>query len=179
MYIYRTSKQLLETHTAKYKPSTQFLPHKKFSVEEKFPQNFTWKNLYFCCIRYHKCIQIFLHELHLHETLSHVFISRLKAGRFSAFLICGGSLFHIFGPRTLKLFSPNFTWLALTTFKFRFCWLRTGLSDDLNWCRGRDLFESQILVTTRGFELQISSIRSRSLTTSYARDSQFKPSCGH
>ena len=74
---------------------------------------------------------IFLHKLHLHEMSYHVFIYRLKAERLSAFLIHGGSLFHIFGPRTLKLFSPNFTWSALTTFKFRFCRLRAGLSNNL------------------------------------------------
>ena len=102
--------------------------------------------LYFYCIRCYTCIQIFLHKLHLHETPSHGFINRLKAERFSAFLICVGSLFRILGSKTLKLFSLNFTWLALTTFKFRFCWLWTGLSDDLiskmfdikngfNWCR--------------------------------------------
>ena len=106
----------------------------------------TYANLYFCCIRCYTCIQIFLHKLNLHETPSHVFINRLKTERFSAFLICGGSLFYIFGTKTLKLFSPNFTWLALTAFKFRYCWLRIGLSDDLtskifhikhgfNWCR--------------------------------------------
>ena len=43
----------------------------------------------------------------------------------------------------------------------------------MRWCRARDLFGSQIPVTTGGFELQISCIRSR-----YARDSQFRPSCG-
>ena len=118
---------------------------------ENFPQTFKWKSLYLCCIRCYTCIQIynpldFLHKLHLHEMSYHVFIYRLKAERLSAFLIHGGSLFHIFGPRTLKLFSPNFTWSALTTFKFRFCRLRAGLSNNLiskmfdiergfNWCR--------------------------------------------
>ena len=81
---------------------------------------FYGKKIYFYCIRCYTCVQVFLHKLHLHETPSHVFINRLKAERFSVFLICGGSLFHIFNPRTLKLFSPNFTWLALITFKFRF-----------------------------------------------------------
>ena len=35
----------------------------------------------------------------------------------------------------------------------------------LRWCRDRDLFGSQIPVTTRFFELQISYIRSSYLTT--------------
>ena len=74
---------------------------------------------------------IFLHKLRLHETSYHVFIYRLKAERLSAFLIRESSLFHIFGPRTLKLFSPNFTWLAHTTSKFRFSQLRAGLSNSL------------------------------------------------
>ena len=106
----------------------------------------TYVDLYFCCIRCYTCIQIFLLKLHLHETPSHVFIICLKTERFSSFLICGGSLFHIFGPKTLKLFSLNFTWLALRTFKFRYWWLWIGLSNDLtskrfdkkhglNWCR--------------------------------------------
>ena len=59
-------------------------------------------------------------KLHLHKTTFHIFINCLKTERFLAFLICGGSLFHCFGLRTLKLFSRNFTWLALKTFKFRF-----------------------------------------------------------
>ena len=84
---------------------------------------------YISCIRWYTCIEI--HKLHLHGTPFCVLINRIKAERFSAVLVCGGSLSHIFGPKTLKFFSPNFTWLALTTFKFRFCWLRTGLSDDL------------------------------------------------
>ena len=57
----------------------------------------------------------------------------IKAEKFSAYLLCGGSLIHIFGPKILKLFLPNFNLLALTTFKFRFRWLQTGLSDDLTW----------------------------------------------
>ena len=106
----------------------------------------TYVNLYFCCIRCYTCIQIFLHKLHLYEMLSHVFINCLKAEKFSTFLICGSSLFHIFDLKTLKLFSPNFTWLALITFKFRYYWLWIGLSDHLtlkmfvikhrfNWCK--------------------------------------------
>ena len=88
-------------------------------------ETLTYVNLYFFCIRCYMCIQMFLHKWHLHKTPSHVFINQLKAERFSA---CGGSLFHIFGPYILKLFLPIVT---LTAFKFRFCWLRTGLSDDL------------------------------------------------
>ena len=103
---------------------TQFLSHKKFSAYEKFVQTFNWKNLHICYIRCYKCTEIFLHKLHLHEMSSHVFINRLKAERFPAFLICGSSLFRIFGPSTLKHFLPNFCWLALTIFKCRFCWLR-------------------------------------------------------
>ena len=34
----------------------------------------------------------------------------------------------------------------------------------MRWCRARDLFEPQIPVTTRGFELQISCIQSSYLT---------------
>ena len=108
-----------------------------------FPQTFKWKNPYFRYIRCYTYIQIFLHKLHLYETPSLVFINRLKGVKFSVFL---NMLFHIFGPRTFKLFSPNFTWLARTTFKFRFCWLGAGLSNNLtsnmfdikhgfNWCR--------------------------------------------
>ena len=63
---------------------------------------------------------------------SYVPINRLKAERFSIFLISRFSLFHTLDPKILKLFSPNFTWLALTILKFRFYWLRTDLSDDLN-----------------------------------------------
>ena len=102
----------------------QFLPHKKFSAYEKFVQTFNWKNLYICYIRCYKCIQIFLNKLHLHEMSSQVFINRLKAERFPAFLIFDSSLFRIFGHSTLKHFLPNFCWLALTVFKYRFCWPR-------------------------------------------------------
>ena len=116
----------------------------------------TYVNLYFCWIKCYTCIQIFLHKLHLHKTPSHIFTNCLKAERFSAFSICGGSLFYIFGPKTLQLFSPNFTWLALTTFKFRYCWLWTGLSDDLtskmldtkhgfNWCRVLKISRQSVL----------------------------------
>ena len=59
---------------------------------------------FFCSIRCYTCIQIFRHKLHSHKMPFHVFINCLKAETFSAFLICGGSLFHIFGPRTLKPF---------------------------------------------------------------------------
>ena len=49
----------------------------------------------------------------------------------------------------------------------------------LQWCRTRDLFGLHIPVTTGGFELRISCLRSNGLvgyvTTSYARDSRFKP----
>ena len=44
-----------------------------------------------------------------------------------------------------------------------------GLSGKLWWCRARDLFESQILVATGGFELQISCIKSSYLTHSALR----------
>ena len=37
-------------------------------------------------------------------------------------------------------------------------------SFNLRWCHARDLFGSQIPVTTRGFELRISCIPSRYLT---------------
>ena len=50
----------------------------------------------------------------------HFFVNRLKAESFSAFLQCGGSLSHIYSPKTLKRFSPDFTWLVLTTSKLRF-----------------------------------------------------------
>ena len=111
--------RLSKTHTAKYKPS-HAIPR-----SQKILQTFKWKNLYFCCIRSYTSIQIFLHKLQLHENPPHVFINRLKEERFSAFLIRDGILFRFFGPRTLKLFSPNFTWLTFATFKFRFCCLRT------------------------------------------------------
>ena len=98
MDIYKASKRLSETHTAKYKPSHgQFLLHKKFTAGKqkarKASTEFQVKNLYFCCIKCYTCIQIFLHKLHLHETPSHVFINRFKAERFSAFLTCDGILF--------------------------------------------------------------------------------------
>ena len=44
----------------------------------------------------------------------------------------------------------------------------------LRWCRARDVFGSQVPVTTGGFELRISCIQSQVPTTLYARDSQFK-----
>ena len=139
MYIYRTLKRLSEPHPAKYKPF--------------HPIPLSQKNIYFCYIRCYTCVQIFLHEL-LHESPSHVFINRLKVERFSTFLICGSSLFHIFDPRTLKLFPPNITWITLTTFKFRFRWLRTGLSVNLiskmfhikqgfNWCKVLKNFKTE------------------------------------
>ena len=109
---------------------------------------------YISCIRWYTCIEI--HKLHLHGTPFCVLINRIKAERFSAVLVCGGSLSHIFGPKTLKFFSPDFPWLALTTFKFRFCWLRTGLLDDLNskmfdikhgfnWCRVLKIWRQSVL----------------------------------
>ena len=76
----------------------------------------THEDLCFCCIRAYTCIQIFLHKLHLHEIPSLVFINRLKTERFSAFLICGGSLFHIFVTKTLKLL--DFQTLRLAKFYF-------------------------------------------------------------
>ena len=42
------------------------------------------------------------------------------------------------------------------------------LSFKLRWCRARDLFGSQFPVTTGGFELQISCIRSNYLELSGA-----------
>ena len=214
MYIYRTSKRLSETHTAKYKLSHPIPPSQKIfrrwkakaatrgvlckkmfleisqnsqentCVRGLRPATLLRKRLWhrFLPVNFVKFLRtplndywksfrrrssektfifavsdailvfrfmipwIFLHKLHLHETSYHVSIYHLKAERLSAFLIHGGSLFHIFGPMTLKLFSPNFTWLALTTSKFRFCQLRAGLSNDLtskmfdiergfNWCR--------------------------------------------
>ena len=69
-----------------------------------FSRTSSEKTIFFCSIRCYTCIQIFRHKLHSHKMPSHVFINCLKAETFSAFLICGGSLLHIFGPRTLKRF---------------------------------------------------------------------------
>ena len=38
---------------------------------------------------------------------SHVFINCLKAEKLPAILICIGSLFHIFDPRTLNMSPPD------------------------------------------------------------------------
>ena len=132
MYIFRISKPLSETHTTKYKPSHSIPSSQKILRTRKIFAVLQVKKPLFLLYQMLYVYSVFLHKLHLHETPSHVFINRLKAERFLAFLICGGSLFHTFGPRTAKLFSPNFTSLALITFKCRFCWLWTGLSNDLS-----------------------------------------------
>ena len=56
----------------------------------------------------------------------------LKVERFSADLICGGRLFHIFGSSDLKLFSPKLTWFGLVVSRFRTCCLRAALFGDGN-----------------------------------------------
>ena len=105
MYVYRTSRPLLKTYTVKYKPSHPILFSQKIICTQNISAELQVKKpFFFCSIRCYTCIQIFRHKLHSHKIPSHVFINCLKAETFSAFLIRGGSLFHIFGPRTLKLF---------------------------------------------------------------------------
>ena len=70
---------------------------------------------------------VYIGYIHKKHRLNHSF-----KNMFSAFLTEDGRLLHILGPNILKLCSTNFTWLGLTTFKFRFCWLRLGLPEVLN-----------------------------------------------
>ena len=134
MDIYKASKRLSETHTAKYKPShSQFLLHKKFSTAKqkagKASTEFQVKNLYFCCIKCYTCIAL------TRNTVPCFYQSFKSREVFSIFNMWWYSI-HIFGFRTLKILIN----------KFRFYWLRAGVSNALtskmfdikygfNWCR--------------------------------------------
>ena len=51
---------------------------------------------------------------------------------FSIFNMWWKSIPYLWSYNSQTLFT-KFTWLALLTFIFRFCWLQTGLSDNLTW----------------------------------------------
>ena len=109
--------------------STQFFTNKKLSGYKKFLESFKQKKP--PCIKHiiDHLLTIYIFAVsdavyfvrffYIALTRNVIFINRFKAERFSAFLIRGDSLFHFFGPRTLQLFSSNFFWFALTTFKFK------------------------------------------------------------
>ena len=64
---------------------------------------------------------MFMHTLHLHFGLSQILIYSLNFRNDVSDLIFDGRLFHIFGPRDLKPWSPNLlVFLRLTVMSFYF-----------------------------------------------------------
>ena len=121
MYIYRTLRPLLKTYTVKYKPSHPILLSQKNYLHTKsLSRTSSEKTIIFALSDVIHVFRFFIINCIHTKCHPNVFVDCLKAEKFSAFLLCGGSLFHIFGPRTLKLFLPNFNWLVFMTFKLRF-----------------------------------------------------------
>ena len=86
------------------------------------------------------------------ETISLVLFVKEKAHQIAVSLIV---------PRG-EIDSPKQLRMLTTVWKLRY--FNFEPSFKLRWCRARDLFGSQIPVTTGGFELRISCIQSRYLT---------------
>ena len=87
-----------------------------------------------------------MHTLQEHFSLSHSFITCLKAIIFSVHFMCSGSLFQMVGPREVKLFVPKVAVLTETFIKLFCCCFLTGRSLTSNW---------KISFTYEGFKLLI------------------------
>ena len=101
----------------------------------------------------------FLHRVHLQEIPSQDFIKRLKERRLGADFTWAGRLFQIFGPKTLKLLSPYFTWFGPVTLRFKTFCFRTGFFES-------DKLEISVIKAglRRFIVLCISKQRQRNLT---------------
>ena len=93
-------------------------------------------------------------------------LSHEKAETSSRDIVEGSTLFKKFW--TIKQASHsclNFIhWFLNIVHKYSFTYTRTNWFLNCGWCRARDLFGSQIPVTTGGFDLRISCIRGSYLT---------------